>query len=333
MGWIGAGSFAQAYLIPEFQKRSGVFLDTVCNSTTASAYDACRKFHFAQATCNPAEILDAADLNCIAITTRHDLHAKLAVEALRGNKHVFLEKPIALTPEDLQRVLSAARESRGTIVVGFNRRYAPLVTWLREQFKPHNEALMIQYRVNAGPVPAGHWVRDSIEGGGRIIGEVCHFVDLCHYLAGAPPVSVFCQASPGLAGVESEHDNVQLQVRFANGSLAQVSYTAVADPEFPRERLEVVGQGAIGVIDNFRTALVSRKGKRWNKRLWARDMGYGEEVGQFVGALLEGRSMPVAFEESALSMLATLLAVESLRTGQPIQLDPNAVSSEESLLP
>jgi len=335
MGVIGAGNFAQAYLLPNFRRLEGVTLRGVATATSVSATNAARKFGFAYCTCDYHEILNDPEINCVVIATRHNLHAPLAAEALRAGKHVFVEKPLALNAEQLQEVIEAYQSGQepsnlqspisSLLMIGFNRRFSPFIQELKKFLAHRTGPLVMTYRVNAGYVPPDHWVHDPVEGGGRILGEVCHFVDLLQYLTGARPCRVFAQTARGHNGHIPDEDNVQVTISFEDGSTGIITYTAAGDLSFPRERLEVFTDGSVVVVDNFREAVFTRRGKRKRMCRWSQDMGHRQEIAAFVSATREGGPPPIPFEEIVLSTLTTLQIKESLRLGTPVEIDLSQV--------
>jgi len=204
-------------------------------------------------------------------------------------------------------------------MVGFNRRFAPLVREIEKHFADRTHPLVMHYRVNAGVIPGDHWIHDPHEGGGRIRGEGCHFIDLCHHLAGAPPTRVFAEGIAGDTRYRGD-DNVSITMRFADGSIATVLYTALGDSRQAKEHLEVFGEGRIARLDDFRSLELHSGGKTRKERSANQDKGFEEEMRRFLAAVREGGAMPIPFEQLVGTTRATLAAVESLRTGAPVDL-------------
>ncbi|HEX8903703.1 MAG TPA: bi-domain-containing oxidoreductase, partial [Longimicrobiaceae bacterium] len=259
VGFVGAGNFARAVLLPAFAKAERVSLVGVSTATGMNARAAGERHGFAYATTDTAALLADPAVHAVVVATRHGSHARFAAQALRAGKAVFLEKPLAIDEEGLAEVLAAQEESGGVLAVGFNRRFSPLAEEVRRAFTP-GLPLAIQYRVNAGAIPRASWIHDPEDGGGRIIGEVCHFVDLCQFLADDIPVEVFAHALEGPEG--GLHDTVTITLRFAKGSIASIAYFATGDKSFAKERVEVFGGGTLAVLDDFREVTISRGGKR-----------------------------------------------------------------------
>jgi predicted dehydrogenase len=262
------------------------------------------------------EILADPETQAVVIATRHDEHARLAAEALRAGKSVFVEKPLALGDEELDEVLGAAATGGGLLMVGFNRRFAPATIFLRERLARTAGARVVQVRVNAGAVPPESWVHDPAVGGGRLIGEGCHFVDLALYLAGSPAVEVTASAVGGPDPAAPLRDNVLVTLHCADGSCASVLYTAKGDTRAGKVRVVVFAGGATGVIDDFRRAEFwpgSRRLVRWRG---TQDKGHAAELAAFVRAVREGGAAPIPLEELENSSRATLRAAAAVAGGE-----------------
>ena len=262
----------------------------------------------------------------MVIATRHDSHARLVVEALSAGKSVFVEKPLALTRAQLTQVVAvyeerAAQDPRSPILmVGYNRRFAPATRAVRRFLASSLEPLAIHCRVNAGYLPPDHWTHDAEVGGGRIIGEGCHFVDLVAHLAGSAPVEVFAQALPDEG--RYRQDNVVVQIRFANGSIGTLHYLANGDQRAGKERVEVFAGGGVAIIDDFRRVILSRGGKLRRIGHWwtGQDKGHRAEMQAFTQAVREAGRSPIPFDELVMTSLLTFKVLESLQTGSPVPL-------------
>ncbi len=251
IAFIGAGSFAQKFLIP-FAKDGGQLVSVV-TARGVSAKGAREKFGFASCSTDPQHAFADADVNTVFIATRHDTHASLAIAALEAGKNVFVEKPLAILEEDLARVLEAARRRPDVrLMVGYNRRFSPLAVQARKVFAGLPAPLVMTYRINAGLLPMEHWTQTD-QGGGRILGEVCHFVDLMQFVTGSEPVSVYAASVDARDARMPDHDNVAIAIRFRNGSVGQITYLACGDKAVSKERLEIFGGGQSFVIDDFRS--------------------------------------------------------------------------------
>ncbi len=250
LGVLGAGSFANSVLLPSIQKAGSIQLVGIASSGGLHAQHAGKKFGFQYATSNDDEIINDPNVNTVAILTRHDTHAELVVKALKAGKHVFVEKPLAINRAQLSAISKQLKASSGSLLtVGFNRRFAPLSQSLSSFFSHRTEPMHIHYRVNAGPIPLNHWTQDPNTGGGRIIGEGCHFVDFITFLVGVAPVSVTAHALPD--GGKYREDNISMTFTFPDGSIGVVDYLANGDKSFPKERVEVFCGGQIAVLDEF----------------------------------------------------------------------------------
>lgn len=319
--FVGAGNFATASLIPPLKKNGAVDLTGVATSSGLSAKSVADKFDFAYTASGVDQILADASTTCVFVATRHNLHHSLAATALRSGRAVFVEKPLALDRDGLREVVDAARESNRPLLVGFNRRFAPLAVALRGAFDDRVGPAVVQFRVNAGFVPRNHWTQDPVEGGGRIVGEGCHFIDFVQYLTGATPVRVSATAVRSGSERETDADSVAICLTMSDGSLGSILYVALGDKRFPKERCEIFADGAVGVIDDFKSGLVVRNGKEERLRGGAQDKGHAAEVEAFVDAVRAGGPSPIALDSLVATTLASFAAVESLRTGESVGLE------------
>lgn len=323
VGFLGAGVFAAGTLIPALKASSDTKLAGVCTATGVHAHHAGQKFGFGYCTTDETRLIHDPAINAIVIVTRHHFHANQVIAALAAGKHVFCEKPLCLSEAELRSIVRAYLNSdsaqRTELMVGFNRRFAPMTARMKSFWAGVSEPLALHYRVNAGFLPCDHWVNDPEQGGGRILGEVCHFVDLLMFLAGSPIVEVEARAvgnSPRYSG-----DNVLVSLRFANGSEGTISYLANGDRAFSKERLEVFGGGAVAVLEDFRRLELSRNGKKQTIRArWRQDKGHRAEWAAFARSIREQRAA-IPFDELVCSTLATLRVQESVATGKRIAVD------------
>jgi predicted dehydrogenase len=307
IGVIGAGTFARTVLIPELVRTGDV--TAIATRTGVSARATAQRFAASLATTEPEAVIESSQVDAVVIATRHNLHASLAAAALRAGKHVFVEKPMALTELELADLEAAADESGLVFMVGFNRRFAPLADQLHGALCGRGP-LLVTYRVNAGRLPRSHWTHDPIEGGGRIIGEGCHFVDFASYLCGSSPTVVSAEALGGSS--EPMEDNVAATLRFRDGSVASVVYSALGDPSLPKERVEVLGESGAGVLSDF-ASLTLHQGGRSRIVEAKRDKGHGLEIATFLSACRDGRQpWPVA--DMAAVTRATFAIAESVRS-------------------
>lgn len=300
VGIIGSGHYATATLIPGF-KEAGARLKVVVSSGGVSAVHAGRKFGFEATTTDADSVFVDPQVNTVVIATRHDSHCRLVCQALRAGKHVFVEKPLALTMDELAEIERAYGEMRGNgaplLMVGFNRRFAPQVRTIKRLLEGVKEPKSFIMTVNAGAIPSDHWTQDPTVGGGRIIGEGCHFIDLLRYLAGHPVVSVQATRARGSGGGGMTDDKISFTLSFADGSFGTVHYFANGHKAFPKERLEVFCAGRILQLDNFRRLT----GYGWpgfrRMHLWRQDKGNSACVAAFAKAIRSGGQAPIPFEE------------------------------------
>jgi len=306
VGLVGAGAFARSVLLPALSGLPSFRPTGVVTTTGLSAVGTARDSGFAFATTDLDELLTDDATDAVIIATRHADHARIAIAALAAGKDVFLEKPLAMTGEELDALSGAVASSGRLLMAGFNRRFAPHVRELRERLRGRAGPLHMVYRVNAGAIPADHWTRDIEEGGGRVVGEVCHFVDLLLCLARRPPVRVQAEGLPD--------EGVTATIRFAEGSVGTVIYAVAGDPGIGKERLEVFGDGLSAVIENYGRLTVVAGGRRTRIR-GAGGKGHREEMREFLDAVRTGRPSPVPYSQAAWSMRATFAILTSLSTG------------------
>lgn len=314
VGVLGAGAFATSTLIPAMKASPHTSLLAVCASTGSHAKHAASKFGFQSCTTDEAELIGNPEIDTVVITTRHHLHARQVVAALSAGKNVFCEKPLCLTEEELNEIASAYLDipvaQRPALMVGFNRRFAPMIAEMKKFVAAITEPLALHYRINAGYLPPDHWVNDREQGGGRVLGEVCHFVDLLMFLAGSPIVEVEAR---GLAtSAHYSADNVLVSVRLANGSEGTISYLSNGDRSFSKERIEIFGGGCTAVLEDFRRLDLVRNGHAQKLRSrWRQDKGHRAEWAAFVNHVQQGKEAPIRFEELVCSTLATLRVEDS----------------------
>ena len=326
LGVLGAGLFANAALLPAIKKVDGIQLIGIASSGGLHAQHAGKKFGFQYATSSDDEIINDPNINTVAILTRHDSHAELVVKALKAGKNVFVEKPLAINAKQLEQVNKALVTRNSQLVtVGFNRRFAPLAQQLHTSLSTLHEPRYIHYRINAGYIPLNHWTQDPDIGGGRIIGEACHFIDFITFLVGAPPISVTAHALPdngaalSLSKGKYREDNVSMTFTFPDGSIGVVDYLANGNKSFPKERVEVFCGGMIAVLDDFVSLQMIQEGNKKEERM-SQDKGHVAEWKSFVKSVREGGEPPIPYEQLIGVTKSTFAAVESLRTSKPVLL-------------
>jgi predicted dehydrogenase/threonine dehydrogenase-like Zn-dependent dehydrogenase len=321
LGVIGAGNFANAVMLPSLKKIPSIELVSITSGSGFHAQFASKKFAFKYAAVSENEILQDPQVNTVSILTRHHLHADQVIRALQAGKHVFCEKPLATTTEQLDHIKQqlSASENSPQLMVGFNRRFAPLARRLFEFLQPKHEPLLATYRINAGSIPLTHWVQDPIQGGGRIIGECCHFVDFLTFLVGANPTSVTAQSLRD--DNRYREDNVVMTFTYPDGSVGTVIYLANGDKAFPKERIEVFVGGRVAVLDDFRTLELVSQGKRQViHSLLRQDKGHRHEWEAFSQAIITGGAPPIPYEQLFGVTEATFAALDALRSRQPVTL-------------
>jgi len=299
LGFVGAGNYATAVLIPAF-KQAGATLSTVSTSGGVSGVHAGRKFGFSEATTDTPALFADATLDALVLATRHDTHARFVLQALEAGKHVFVEKPLALTVGEVASIREAYEQlgQKGAaplVMVGFNRRFAPHVQKMKALLDPLGAPKTMIMTVNAGAIPADHWTQSPEIGGGRIIGEGCHFIDLMRHLAGHPVVSV--QANAMAPQGERREDVASFTLEFADGSIGTIHYLANGHKSFPKERLEVFCSGRILQLDNFRVLRAFGWPGFSKMGGWKQDKGQTACAAAFVQAIRDGKPSPIPFEE------------------------------------
>jgi predicted dehydrogenase/threonine dehydrogenase-like Zn-dependent dehydrogenase len=318
LGVIGAGSFARSKLLPILARHPQVVLHTVVTQRGVSADDTQRKFGFRHCGTDESAVFDDPEINAVVITTPHSTHAALTARALSAGKAVLVEKPLALTRDELNSVVQARNTSSAFFQVGFNRRFAPMIASLCRHLAPLSGPKNVLMRINAGQLSPDSWQREPDEGNGRILGELCHFVDLARFLIGVPIVAVRADAARLVHGL---CEDVTVAIRFSDGSLCTLVYTALGDPAYSKERIECYAGGTVATIDNFRMLEIVANGsvRRQSSRL-RQDKGHHGELDAFVAAVVENTGAPLPEPEIVETSLATIAVVESLRTGSVVFL-------------
>ncbi|MBB4151099.1 bi-domain-containing oxidoreductase [Sphingobium scionense] len=312
VGFIGAGNYAGRMLIPAFRK-AGATLHSIASAGGVSGVVQGKRLGFTNATSDTAGLLNEPAINTVAIATRHDSHAKLTIDALHAGKHVFVEKPLALNLEELEAVKEAHAAANRLVMVGFNRRFAPLVQAMKRQLDPVREPKSIIMVMNAGAIPADHWTQDQATGGGRIIGEACHHIDLMRFLVGAPIVSMSARKMGDNHAVEITEDKAVLTLGFADGSFGTIHYLANGGASFPKERVEIFTAGRTLQLDNF----LRLRGYNWrgfrNQKSWRQDKGQEACAAAFLSAISNGGPAPIPFDELEEVARITIEAADMLR--------------------
>jgi predicted dehydrogenase len=321
LGVIGAGQFAKAVLLPAFASQKGVRVEAVCTATGLTSRNVAEAYNARFCTSDAAEIINDPQIDAVLIATRHDQHAGLVADALRAGKAVFAEKPLAITPQslaDLARLVKTLESPR--LMVGFNRRFAPLAGQCRRLFAGRAYPLFLSYRVNAGTFPPDNWVFDPVFGGGRILGEVCHFVDTIAYLTDALPVRVHAEEIRYSLEAAHRRDSVTITLRMSDGSVGTIHYLADGDPGLAKEYFEVFGGQRAALLDNYRSLTVHAGNKRRRHSLMNQAKGHAEEVSAFVAAVRGGTPMPIPLDTILAVSAATFAVHHSLDRGGPVDV-------------
>jgi predicted dehydrogenase/threonine dehydrogenase-like Zn-dependent dehydrogenase len=315
IGFIGAGNYATSMLLPHLASNPQATLEAVATTRALSAANAQRKFGFHTVTTDADVVLDDPALDAVFVVTRHHSHADFVCKALERGKAVFVEKPLALSEEQLERVVeTVARTGNDRVMVGFNRRFAPLFTDLHQRFGPSTEPVSARYLVNAGRLDAGSWYLDEALEGSRFVGEGGHFVDTLSAWMGHPPVAVHAWQTP--AGAD-----LHVLLRFADGSLGTITYATGGSSRFPKETFDVSGEGRNARLDNFTRATVwTRGGKDVKRSLKGPDKGQAGQVERFVEAVRTGGPMPIDWDSLVSTTRATVAVPRSLESGTPVEL-------------
>lgn len=315
LAFIGAGSYAQGSLLPNLPKGDDTLVNkAVITSSGTSSKSVADKFGFEFCTSEKSDIFGDEAINTVFISTRHNTHAGYVMEGLQAGKHIFVEKPLCLTMEELEAIRALhAQTAQGkdfvpALLVGFNRRFAPLIVTLKSMLGQGPVAMM--YRVNAGAIPADNWIQDTEVGGGRIVGEVCHFIDLMTFMAGSLPVRV---AAFVLPDPKNHHDTVAITVEFANGSVGNIGYYANGTKSLAKEYIEVYQGGVSGIVKDFKELEVYGKGKPHRKKLFSQDKGQKAMLEAFLLAIKNGTAQPISVKEIFCVTRATFAVLESIQ--------------------
>jgi len=323
LGTIGAGNFARGVLLPAFSRIPEVKFQGVTTGSGMTAKAVAKQFQFAYCAQSSAEILNDESVNTVLIATRHNLHGPLVEQALKAGKHIFSEKPLCLNTEQLQKILNQynnyTRKSQlPVLMLGFNRRFSPFIQKAYSVFKYRSAPLVLTYRVNAGFVAKDSWIQDPIEGGGRIVGEICHFIDTFRFLTGASVETIHAASIRTEEVTLTNRDSIVITLTYADGSLGTIIYHALGNSRYPKEQLEIAGAGTTVFIDDYRRLAIYGKQKERVKK--KQDKGFVAEINAFINAILKGGPQPIPFSELVETTEVTFAIHRSLVTGQVISL-------------
>ncbi len=319
VGVLGAGMYSQAVFLPMLAKAENTRLHTIVSASGVSASEAARKYHFSHASSNESDVLDNQEINTVVVLTQHDLHARQVIQALQQGKHVYCEKPLALNQEDLTTIFEVLKTNSSTLTVGFNRRFSPLAQQMKAFITKTAQPMMMYYRVNAGPLPASHWLHDPRRGGGRLLGEGCHFIDFLTFLAGESPTAMDVQALPAFEGRPAE--NAVIHLHYPNGTIGTIAYMSNGDRSYPKEACEVFCGGKIAILDDFRRLTMVENGKKQVVRS-RQNKGHRESWDAFVNGFLQGGAPSIPYEQLWSVSLAAILAQQTANSGDRIAIPP-----------
>ena len=313
VGLIGSGNFARSTILPNLSKIKDFQLIGVATDGSVSAGQTISKYDFNYATSDYKKVMSDKDVDLLIIATPHNTHAKFVVEALDAGKHVYVEKPLAINIEELNEIKAAYEKSSSFLVVGFNRRFSPFARWIKKSLQTDLNTTMIQYTINAGEIPKDHWINNPNIGGGRIIGEVCHFVDLCRYLVGSKIASVVANSVNSNSQRYLNNDNVSINIAFENGSLSNIIYTSMGAKNYPKEHIKIFTNGSVGEIKNFVKAEIYTGSGRVRKSKLTQDKGFLDEY-KYLSNVISGGVKPdyLTFEEMYEVTKATYDALNQL---------------------
>jgi predicted dehydrogenase len=329
LGVIGAGNFATSVLLPRFAKEPEVKLIGVATGRGMTARAVADKFKFRYCTGSKEEIFSDPSVNTVIVATRHNLHGPLVEQALKAEKHVFVEKPLCLTIKELASVRDiyghmTDENKQKILMVGFNRRFSPFIVKAKSLLDNRSTPVVASYRVNAGFIPKDSWIQDPAEGGGRIVGEVCHFVDTLRAVIGAPVKTIQAGCIQTDDASHTNRDSVAIILTYRDGSMGTVLYHALGTAQYPKEKLEIIADGMIIELDDYSKLQVY--GRKKEKIKGKQDKGFDAEINAFSTAIIKGGPAPIPFSELMETTLVTFAIHQSLDTGQIISLDDVAAT-------
>jgi len=318
VGIIGIGNFAQNIALPILKKIKDAYLYAAADAKGINAQKVIKQFRGNYATTDWHKITEDKNIDLVIVTTRHNLHAPITIEALKHNKNVHVEKPLCLNEKELREIIKAEQKSNGRLMVGFNRRFSPHIIKAKEIFK-NVAPTMILCRVNAGFIPKDSWVHDPAEGGGRIIGEACHFINLCQFLINSSPKKIYASLIPIGKNIQTE-DNIAITIDFKNNSRATIVYTSGGPKTLPKEYIEIIGGNKAMIIDNFKSGIIYNQNSRRKIRTFNQNKGHFNEFKSLIEAIQQGRLSPVPLKEIVLSMQTTFNAIKSAKEKRVIDI-------------
>lgn len=319
VGVIGAGLFGKALFLPALQKIKGIDLSVLATLEGGDGVETAKKYGFSKYTSDYQEILADPSINVVLILTRHRTHAKIVIESLKQRKHTYVEKPLCINEEELEEIIktynSLPPDSRPILMVGYNRRFSSLSEKMKEFFAARQQPMVINYRVNPGFIGSDHWVHSSEEGGSRIVGEICHFVDMLQYLTGSSCSQVLAFRVSANNKTVVNSDNLVISLKFKDGSVGSIIYTGSGDKSFSRERIEVFSEGKTAVLEDYRKLILQKNGKVKKIKLGNQDMGYQKEL-EYLFSAIQGKSPILLKPEEIFLSTETIFKInQSLEKG------------------
>ena len=324
VGVIGAGLFGKALLLPALKKVKDIRFHTLSTSSGANTYHTAKKYGFENCTSDYKEVLGGNEINTVIILTPHSLHAKMIIDSLNAGKHIFVEKPLCINEEQLKEIIETYNLQLITnncfLMVGYNRRFSPHAVKASEYLKDRQDPIVINYRINAGYIPPDHWVHSEEEGGSRIIGEVCHFVDMMQFLTKSNPIRVYAERISGNNRTSLNSDNVVIAIKFEDGSVGNILYSASGDKAYSREQVELFSEGKTIVIEDYKKTDFHYSGKRKTFKTFNQEMGYREELQAFFD-IIKGKTETILTPEEIFISTRTVFKInESLKKGHPVNI-------------
>ncbi|MEM4360083.1 MAG: bi-domain-containing oxidoreductase, partial [Candidatus Bilamarchaeaceae archaeon] len=327
VGVIGAGLFGKAVLLPAIKNTDGIELTAISTSSGINTQHIFRKYGFKRQSTEYKSIIEDEEIDAVFILTPHSLHARMVIEALKAGKHVFVEKPLCVDEGELKEIFEtyssiiSQNASQPFIMVGYNRRFSPHAKKIKEVFKNRQDPMVVHYRVNAGYVPPDHWVHSEEEGGSRVVGEVCHFVDFMQFLTNATPIRVYAERVSGNNRSVVNSDNVVITIKFSDGSVGDITYSASGDRAYSREQVEIFCEGKSIVSRDFKETFFYINGKKKSFKTMNQEMGYKEELRHFVDVICRNSQPELTPIEIYYSTLTVFLIDRALERGQSIAIN------------
>jgi len=325
IGFAGAGNYASLHLLPYLQKNPDTSLIGLVNASGLTAKQKAKRYNFKYCTTDFDAIVNDNEINSIFISTRHSTHYDYIIKALQKRKHVYVEKPVVVSEEQLNSLIEqyelAGKGKEVLLMVGHNRRFSPMISEIAGIFKKIGPKQIV-YRVNSGHIPNNTWLHENDEGGGMLVGEMSHFIDVMVYITGEQPKAVFTQKMSVGNSLLSDFDNIVITLEFSDGSVGVLAYNIVGDKSAPKERIEIFGGGMTGFIDDFRKMTIYQNGKSRTIKKMNQDKGQEIEMKETVKAFMKGRTSPIPFKDIVNVMRVIFAAKESLFNNKPQIIEP-----------